>query len=369
MPLLFEPLPIGGVTLRNRIGLSPMCQYSAVEGLAEDWHQIHLGRYAAAGLGLITVEATHVTRPGRITPGCLGLWTDEQGEALARIVRTIKKIDPEVKLGIQLAHSGRKGSADVPWKGGKPLTGAAAWTTVAPSALPHDQGWPEPRALEESEMKDILAAFVAAAKRALAAGFDVIELHGAHGYLLHSFVSPASNRRSDGYGGTRAARMRFPLEVAAAVRAIVPKDRALGMRISGNDYLGDEGMSVADAVAFARELKGLGADFLDVSGGGIWPSKMKVQVGPGYQVPWAERVKAEVGLPTFTVGMILDGRQANEIVASGKADAVMVGRALLNDPLWPWRAADALGATTFHPLPYFRGRKIGADPLQPMPKR
>jgi 2,4-dienoyl-CoA reductase-like NADH-dependent reductase (Old Yellow Enzyme family) len=369
MPSLFDPLPIGGLSLRNRIGLSPMCQYSAVEGVANEWHEVHLGRYAAAGLGLIMVEATHVTRPGRITPGCLGLWTDEQGEALARIVRRIRRIDPEVKLGIQLAHAGRKGSADLPWKGGKPLKGDEAWQTVAPSALPHDEGWPVPHALDEGEMTAIRDAFVASARRALAAGFDVVELHGAHGYLIHTFVSPASNKRSDAYGGTREKRMRFPLEIAAAVRAVWPKDRAFGARISGNDYLGEEGMSVADAVAFARELKGLGAEFLDVSGGGILPSRMKVQVGPGYQVPSAERVKAEIGLPTFTVGMILDGRQANEIVATGKADAVMIGRALLNDPLWPWRAADALSATVFHPLPYWRGRKIGADPLQPMPKR
>lgn len=369
MPTLFDPLPLGPLILRNRIGLSPMCQYSAVEGVANDWHFIHLGRYAAAGLGLITVEATHVTRPGRITPGCLGLWTDEQGEALARIVRAIRSIDPEVKLAIQLAHSGRKGSADLPWKGGKPLKGTEAWQTVAPSALPHDEGWPVPRALEDAEMKVILAAFVAAAKRAMAAGFDAIELHGAHGYLIHTFVSPASNRRTDAWGGSREARLRFPLEIAAAVRAVVPRDKALGARISGNDYLGDQGMGVTDAVAFARALKDAGVDYLDVSGGGILPSKMQLRVGPGYQVPWAERIRAEIGLPTFTVGMILDGAQANEVVATGRADAVMIGRAMLNDPLWPWRAADALGTTAFHPLPYWRGRRIGADPLQPMPKR
>ena len=356
MPSLFEPLQIGPLTLRNRIGLSPMCQYSAVEGVANDWHRIHLARYAAAGLGVMFVEATHVTRQGRITPGCLGLWTDEQGEAIAGILKVIRGIDPEVKLGIQLAHSGRKGSADLPWKGGKPLQDGTAWETVAPSALPHDEGWPVPRALETGELKAIVEAFVASAKRALAAGFDVVELHGAHGYLIHTFLSPVSNHRTDAYGGTREKRMRFPLEVASAVRAIWPKDRAFGLRLSGQDYL-DGGMTVDDTVAFARELKGIGADFLDISGGGIWPSKLKVTVGPGYQVPSAERVKAEIGLPTFSVGMILDGKQADEIVSSGKADAVLVGRGHLREPFWVWRAAEALGVKHFCPPQYLRSHE------------
>ncbi len=361
MPSLFDSLAVGGLALRNRIGLSPMCQYSAVEGVANDWHQAHLGRYAAAGLGVIFTEATHVTRPGRITPGCLGLWTDEQGTAIARILKVIRGIDPEVKLGIQLAHSGRKGSADLPWKGGKPLNDGSAWETVAPSALPHDEGWPTPRALDAGELPGIVDAFVASARRALAAGFEMMELHGAHGYLIHTFLSPISNHRTDAYGGTREKRMRFPLEVAAAVRKIWPKDKAFGLRLSGQDYL-DGGMTVDDTVAFAHELKGIGVDFLDISGGGIWPSKLKVTVGPGYQVPSAERVKAEIGLPVFAVGMILDGRQADDIVQAGKADGVLVGRGHLREPFWVWRAAEALGAKHFCPPQYLRaGERPGAN--------
>jgi len=361
MPSLFDPLPVGGLTLRNRIGLSPMCQYSAVEGMPNDWHQTHLGRFAAAGLGVIFTEATHVTRDGRITPGCLGLWTDEQGEGLKRILHFIRSVDPEVKLGIQLAHSGRKGSADLPWKGGHPLKDETAWEQVAPSALPHDEGWPTPRALDAGELPGLVEAFVASAKRALAAGFEMMELHGAHGYLIHTFLSPVSNHRTDAYGGTREKRMRFPLEVASAVRQVWPKDKAFGLRLSGQDYL-DGGMTVDDTVAFAKELKGIGVDFFDISGGGIWPSKLKVKVGPGYQVPSAERVKAEVGVPTFTVGMILDGPQAEEIVRSGKADAVLVGRAHLREPFWVWRAAETLGATHFTPPQYLRaGESAGAS--------
>lgn len=368
MPSLFEPLQIGGLTLRNRIGLSPMCQYSAVEGVPNEWHQTHLGRYAAGGLGVIFTEATHVSRTGRITPGCLGLWNDEQGAELARILRFIRSVDPEVKLGIQIAHSGRKGSADLPWKGGKPLTDGTAWQQVAPSALPHDEGWPAPRALDAGELPGIVDEFVGSAKRALAAGFEMAELHGAHGYLIHSFLSPISNHRTDAYGGTREKRMRFPLEVASAVRKIWPKDKAFGLRLSGQDYL-DGGMTVDDTVAFAKELKGIGVDFFDISGGGIWPSKMKIShlVGPGYQVPSAERVKAEVGLPTFAVGMILDGKQADEVIQTGKADAVLVGRAHLREPFWAWRAAEALGVKGFVPPQYLRAAERGVH--TPRPKR
>jgi 2,4-dienoyl-CoA reductase-like NADH-dependent reductase (Old Yellow Enzyme family) len=359
MPALFRPLTIGGTTLRNRILMSPMCQYSAVDGAPTEWHFVHLGRYAAAGLGLVMTEATHVAAEARITPGCLGLWTDAHESALARILRFLRGIDPELRAGVQLAHAGRKGATDLPWRGGKPLA-AGAWETVAPSAIPHDEGWPAPRALDAGELPAIAAQFAAAAARALRAGFDVVELHAAHGYLLHEFLSPFSNRREDGYGGTRAKRMRFPLEVAAAVRAVWPRERALGMRITGSDHIGEAGLTAEDAAAFASELKSIGLDFVDVSSGGI-SMKQKIALGPGYQVPLARRVRAESGLTTIAVGMILEGPQAERIVAEGDADAVMLARALLNDPLWAWRAADALGGTVFCPPQYLRGRRVGVE--------
>lgn len=359
MSQLFSPITLADVTLPNRLVLSPMCQYSAEDGVPNDWHRIHLGRYAAAGLGLILTEATHVSRRGRITPGCAGIYSDAHEAAFAGIVKELKAFGPAA-VGIQLAHAGRKGSAHRPWDGGKPLVGAEAWTTEAPSALPFDEGWHVPEALDQEGLARVKAEFIQAARRADRAGFDVIELHGAHGYLLHEFCSPISNQRTDGYGGDRDKRFRFPLEVFEAVRSVWPREKALGMRITGSDWMGEAGLGVEDTVALASELKALGADFVDVSSGGVSP-KQKIAVGPGYQTGFAAEVKRRVGLPVMTVGMITEARQAEAIVAEGTADMVAMARALLNDPFWAWRAADALGGTIAVPNQYLRGRRVGVD--------
>lgn len=357
MPHLFEPLALRSVTLPNRIVLSPMCQYSAVEGLATDWHMVHLGRYATAGLGLLIIEATHVSAVGRITPRCLGLYTDEHEAALTRIVAFMKAQGPAA-VGVQLAHAGRKASSDMPWKGVKPAEAHEAWQAVAPSAIPpFEEGWPTPTALDEAGIAEIREQFVTAARRAHRVGFDVCELHGAHGYLMHSFLSPISNKRTDRYGGSLQNRMRFPLEVVEAVRAVWPEDKPLIVRVSASDHMGEEGLTIADTVVFAHELKARGVDMVDCSSGGVSP-KQKIELKPGYQVPYAEAVKRETGLPTIAVGLIADPRHADSIVREGKADAVALARALLNDPFWAWRAADALGAEVAVPNPYLRGRKL-----------
>lgn len=357
---LFTPLKIGGLELVNRIMLSPMCQYSAEDGVPNDWHFVHLGRYAAAGLGLIMVEATHVSARGRITPGCLGLWNDAQEAALARIVGHLKRYG-RTPVAIQLAHAGRKASTAVPWQGGKPLDGPIAWTTEAPSAVPVEEGAPVPEALDAAGLDRIEAEFVSAARRAVRAGFDAIELHAAHGYLLHEFLSPVSNRRTDDWGGDAERRRRYPLRVLAAVRAALPDRIPVGVRISATDWLGAEGFEPPEAIEFARAARDLGCAFVDVSSGGISP-RQRVVTGPGYQVPFAAAVKAATGLPTIAVGLITDPHQAEAIVAEGRADLVALGRGLLNDPFWAWRAADALGGTVVPPDPYLRGRRMGADP-------
>ncbi|MBL8671563.1 MAG: NADH:flavin oxidoreductase/NADH oxidase [Alphaproteobacteria bacterium] len=359
---LFSPITLGGVTLPNRVVLSPMCQYSAVEGVANDWHVIHLGRYAASGLGLIITEATHVSREGRITPGCLGLYTDAQEAALKGIVASLKR-HGKSPVGTQLAHAGRKGSAEEPWRGGKALAGAEAWQTLSASALPHDTGWHVPKAMDEADIARVTREFADSAKRADRAGFDLVELHGAHGYLLHQFASPHSNKRTDKYGGSFENRMRFPLQVFDAVRAVWPKAKALGMRITGSDWTPGEGLTPEDAVALAKILKDRGCDFVDVTGGGV-SMQQKIALGPGYQVPFAAEVKKRTGIPTMAVGMITDPHQAQAIVAEGRADMVALARAMLYDPLWTWHAADALGASVFTPNPYLRGRA----PTAPIPR-
>ena len=356
MPHLFEPLALRSVTLPNRIVLSPMCQYSSVDGHASDWHQVHLGRYAAAGLGLIITEATHVSAIGRITPGCLGLYKDAHEQELAKIVRFIKDTGTAA-VGIQLAHAGRKASMSPPWKGVKPASASAGWTAVGPSAIAFDEGWQIPKALDEEGLDRIVQEFVAAAERSLRAGFDVCELHGAHGYLMHEFLSPISNRRNDAYGGSRENRMRFPLRVFEAVRAVWPKERVLAVRLSATDYMGEEGWTLEDAIAFSHELKARGVDLIDVSGGGSSP-KQKLELKPGYQVPFAEAIKKATGVPTIAVGLITKPEQAEAILAEGRADAVAMARVLLNDPFWAWRAADALGAEVAVPNQYLRGRKL-----------
>ena len=354
MSMLFSPLKVGGLALANRIAVSPMCQYSAEEGSATGWHLQHLGSLSLSGAGLLTVEATAVEPEGRITQGCLGLYSEENERALETALKLCRRWGA-ARLGIQLAHAGRKASAKVPWKGGGPLgAGEDAWQTVAPSAIPFGEGWPAPRALDGAGMARIAVAFAAAARRALRLGFDLVELHGAHGYLLHSFLSPIANRREDEYGGSLENRMRFPLEVAAAVRAVWPRDKALGMRITGQDWVAG-GLTVEDAAVFAGELARLGFDYVCVSSGGVSPAA-RISVGLGYQAPFAASVRQRVGIPVQAVGMIVAPRQAEAILAEGKADWVALARAFLDDPRWGWHAADALGGEIAPPPQYERAR-------------
>ncbi len=350
--VLFTPLRLAGLELENRIVVSPMCQYSADDGAASDWHMTHLGMLANSGAGLLVVEMTDVERDGRITPGCLGLYSDACETALARVIKHCRRIG-SAKIAIQLAHAGRKGSTSRPWEGGQPFKpGNGAWETIAPSAVPFGEGWPAPRAMTADDMTRVREAFVSAAKRALRIGFDAIEMHMAHGYLLHSFVSPISNKRTDGYGGKLEARMRFPLEVAKAVRAVVPKATPIAARMTGSDWM-EGGLTPDDAVAFAKALKGAGLDYVDVSSGGI-ALETKPPAEPGFNAPIAERVRREAGIPARTVGLIFRPEQAEAIVASGKADMVALARAMLDDPHWAWHAAIELGAEVKRPPQYQR---------------
>ncbi|MFN4089126.1 MAG: NADH:flavin oxidoreductase/NADH oxidase [Alphaproteobacteria bacterium] len=351
---LFQPIRLRGLELPNRIVVAPMCQYSADNGSATDWHMMHIGGYALSGTGLFIIEATGVSPEGRITPDCLGLWSDENEAALGRVLAAARRYG-NTPIGIQLGHAGRKASSQAPQKGGKPLLPGdeGAWGTVAPSAVPFGEGWHTPAALDRAGMDAVVADFVAAARRADRVGIDLIELHGAHGYLLSSFLSPIANRRNDEYGGSLENRMRFPLEVFDAVRAVWPEAKPLGMRFNGTDW-DQSGFGPDDAVAFAAALKARRCDFVDISGGGN--SLPRIPVGPGYQVPFAARVKAETGLPTMAVGMIREPAYAEEIVASGQADMVALARGMLYEPRWAWRAAEELGATAAYPPQYERGR-------------
>ncbi|MBL9215886.1 MAG: NADH:flavin oxidoreductase/NADH oxidase [Opitutaceae bacterium] len=340
MSHLFAPFPLRSVTLRNRIGVSPMCMYSAVEGVTNDWHLVHLGARAAGGAGLVIAEATAVLPEGRITPGCAGLWSDAQAEALARINRFLKA--QGAVPGVQLAHAGRKASAAVPWEGGAHLPNAAGgWDTVAPSAVAFGDSLPKvPAALDEAGIARVQEAFVAAAQRALAAGCEWLELHSAHGYLSHQFLSPLSNRRSDRYGGGFENRIRFLVETARAVRRAWPDRLPLTARLSCTDWT-DGGWTLDESVELARKLKGEGVDLIDCSSGGNVPTA-KIPVGAGYQVPLAERVRREAGIATAAVGLITEPMQADQIVRNGQADVVLLAREFLRDPNWPLRAARAL---------------------------
>ncbi|MBX9945354.1 MAG: NADH:flavin oxidoreductase/NADH oxidase [Reyranella sp.] len=367
---LFTPVQFGGVTLPNRIVVSPMCQYAAVDGSAQPWHQVHYGMLAMSGAGLLCLEATHVEREGRITQGCLGLYSDENEAALKPIVDWVRAWMPHVKLGIQLAHAGRKASAQRPWRGGGPLTQADApdlpWTTYGPSALPYDPAtkWHTPVALDGAGLKRVKQAFVDATLRSLRLGFDLVEVHGAHGYCLSQFLSPLSNQRTDEYGGTMEKRRRFPLEVFEAVRRVWPKDKALGIRLSAVEWV-EGGVTIEDTIETARQLKALGCDFIDASSGGNSPAQ-KIQIGPGYQVPFAARIRKEAGIKTWAVGIITEPEQAERIVASGEADCTVHARSFLVDPRWAWNAARALGVETPPlPLPAARGGSILAFKPQP----
>ena len=360
---LFTPVELGGVTLPNRIVVSPMCQYSAVDGSAQPWHQVHYGMLAMSGAGLLCLEATHVEREGRITQGCLGLYSDENEAALKPVIDWVRGWMPEVKLGVQLAHAGRKASAQRPWKGGGPLTQADApdlpWTTYGPSALAYDpeKNWHVPVALDAVGLKRLKEAFVSAAERSLRLGFDVVELHGAHGYCLNQFLSPLSNHRTDEYGGTAEKRRRFPLEVFEAVRRIWPAEKALGVRLSAVEWV-EGGITLEDTVETARQLKALGCDFVDVSSGGNAPGQ-KLLVGPGYQVPFSARVRKEAGIKTWAVGLITEPEQAERIIAAGEADCTAHARPFLLDPRWAWNAARTLGVEPPSlPLPAVRATTI-----------
>ncbi len=353
MAKLFEPLDIGPITVPNRIAVAPMCQYSAWDGCASDWHAHHWPTLAMSGAGLVMIEMTDVERRGRITHGCLGLYSDDNERAFARTLAAARAVAlPGVKFGVQIAHAGRKGSTRKPWDGGTPLqAGEDPWTTASASAIPFNDGWPEPEPLSPADLEKLAQAFAATARRAERAGIDLIELHMAHGYLLHQFLSPIANRRSDAYGDP----MAFPLMVAAAVKAAVSDRVALGARITGSDW-SEEGIKPADAVRLARELERAGFHYVDVTSGGIHP-RITVPVKPGYQVPFAEEVKRSAGLVTRAVGLIVDAAQAEEIVASGRADQVAIGRGLLDNPRWGWHAAEKLGVKLDLPPQYVRAGK------------
>jgi NADPH2 dehydrogenase len=349
---LFSPISLAGLQLANRIVVSPMCQYSADDGCASEWHLIHLGQLAMSGAGMVVVEATHVERHGRITHGCLGLFSEHNEAALARVIAAARRAGAAA-FGVQLAHAGRKASSQRPWEGGRALPDAQdAWPTIAPSAIPFGDGWHTPREATEADIDRVRDAFVNAAARALRIGFDSIELHMAHGYLLHEFMSPLSNKRTDRYGGSFENRMRFPLSVARAVRAAVPRAVPLGARITGSDWR-EGGLTPDDAVAIARALKAEGLDFVDISSGGV-AADIRTPTEPGYNVPIAARVKREAGIATRTVGLIVAPEQAEAVVANGEADMVAMARAMLDDPHWPWHAAKALGAEVSRPVQYER---------------
>src|SRR3954469_435584 len=353
VPKLFTPLELGGVTLPNRIVISPMCQYQADDGCMSDWHLVHLGQLSYSGAGLMMIEATHVTREGRITHGCAGIYNEHNEAALSRVINACRRLGKN-PIGIQLAHAGRKASSQVPWEGREWLRAdQSPWITVAPSALPYSQGWHVPHELSVDEIRREVEAFVAAAVRSRRIGFDVVELHSAHGYLLHQFLSPLSNQRKDAYGTNR---LKFPLEVAAAVRESWPKERCLGARISANDWA-DGGLGPDDAVVYAKELKRIGFDYVCVSTGGLVATQKLPPSGPGYQVAFADKVKRAVPeIKVRAVGMIAEPDQAEEIVASGKADMVAMARAFLDNPRWPWHAAERFGVKIDYPPSYARSR-------------
>lgn len=346
---LLTPLTLRSLTLRNRIAMSPMCQYCAEDGLANDWHLVHLGSRAVGGTGLVMVEATAVTAQGRITPGDLGLWHDDHIEPLARIRRFVES--QGAVPAIQLAHAGRKASTDVPWNGGKPLAaGNGAWQTVGPSALPFSDHHPTPQALSEDDIAVTARQFLAATRRALAAGFKVIELHAAHGYLLHSFLSPLSNQRSDRYGGSFDNRVRLLVEVATQMREMIPAELVLFVRISATDWV-DGGWNIDESVELSRRLRAAGIDLIDCSSGGVMPVA-KIPVGPGYQTPFASRIKLEAGIATGAVGLVTEPLQANEIIAHCDADLVFLGRELLRNPYWAHRAYSELNEEPNWPPQY-----------------
>jgi 2,4-dienoyl-CoA reductase-like NADH-dependent reductase (Old Yellow Enzyme family) len=355
MSHLFQPLDIGHLALHNRIIIAPMCQYSASDGTPGDWHLIHLGHLALSGAGMLIVEATAVSPEGRITPSDLGLYSDANEKGLARILEAVRK-HSAIKVGMQLAHAGRKASSQAPWRGGAQIRPdePGGWMAVAPSALPHSPQEVAPQALDARGLAQVRDDFAAAARRAARLGLDGLEIHAAHGYLLHQFLSPLANQRSDDYGGSLANRMRFPLEVFERVRDAFPPDKPVWARISATDWV-PGGWDIEGTVALSQALKERGCAAIHVSSGGVSPQQV-IQLGPGYQVPYAHQVKAAVGLPTIAVGLITEPEQAEAIIANGEADAVSLARAMLYDPRWPWHAAATLGAKVPAPPQYWRSQ-------------
>ena len=354
MSTLFSPIRLRDLALPNRIMVAPMCQYSAENGEANDWHFTHINSLALSGAAMFCIEATHVEAIGRITPGCLGLWNDATEAALKPILASVRKFS-KIAVAMQLAHAGRKGSSHKPWDGGQqiPLEGGG-WQTEGPSDVPHKEGELPPRALDAQGLQRVRQAFVDAAGRAMRLNIDAIEVHSAHGYLLHQFLSPIANKRTDQYGGSLQNRMRYPLEVFDAVRAVVPAGKPVGVKVSATDWV-EGGWDIEQTIEFARELKKRGVDWVDVSSAGVSPSQ-KIPLSPGYQVPFAEAVKKATGVTTMAVGLITEARQAEDIVASGKADMVALARGMLYDPRWAWHAAAELGGQVSVPPPYWRSQ-------------
>lgn len=352
-PRLFTPLKLRGLEIRNRIFVSPMCQYSSTDGLANEWHQVHLGSRAVGGAGLVMTEAAGVCPEGRISPQDLGIWNDGQADALRPIAAFLRAHG--ATPAIQLAHAGRKASTAPPWEGGGPVAHAqGGWTPFGPSPLPFAEGYPMPQALDEAGIEAVVEQFAAAARRALAAGFEVAEVHMAHGYLLHSFLSPLSNRRDDAWGGSLDNRMRLPLAVARVVREAWPQELPVFVRISASDWV-EGGWDLAQSVIFAERLKELGIDLVDCSSGGLVPDA-KIPAAPGFQTPFAHTVRERTGIATGAVGMITAPEQAEHLLVTGQADAVFLARQLLRDPYWPLHAARTLGAQIEWPQQYERAR-------------
>ena len=354
MSALFTPIKLRGLNLANRIMVAPMCQYSAVNGEATDWHFTHINSLALSGAAVFCIEATAVEATGRITPGCLGLYNDATEAALKPILASVRKRSKAAVM-MQLAHAGRKASSHTPWEGGQLIpVSEGGWRPEGPSAIPHKEGETPPVAFDAAGLVRVREAFVAATKRTERLGIDAIEVHSAHGYLLHQFLSPISNQRTDQYGGSLQNRMRFPLEVFDAVRAAFPHDKPVGIRVSSTDWV-EGGWDLAQTIEFAQELKKRGVDWIDASSGGVSP-RQKIPLGPGYQVPFAQAIREATGLTTIAVGLITEPKQAEEIIASGKADMVALARAMLYDPRWGWHAAAELGGEVFAPPQYWRSQ-------------
>jgi 2,4-dienoyl-CoA reductase-like NADH-dependent reductase (Old Yellow Enzyme family) len=367
MSTLFSPLSIGKLTLPNRIVIAPMCQYSARDGAATDWHEIHLGHLALSGAGLLIIEATAVEPEGRISPDDLGLWSDQTEQALARVLAAVRRYSP-MAIAIQLAHAGRKASTRAPWEGGQSIpVHDGGWAPYAPSPLKFAEHDEQPIALDAAGLKRVRECFAQATRRADRLGIDAIEIHAAHGYLLHQFLSPLSNQRQDAYGGSLPNRLRFPLEIYDIVRANFSADKPIGVRVSATDWV-DGGWDLEQTVVLTQELKRRGCDFIDVSSGGLSPLQ-KITLGPGYQVPFAERIKRDGGIATMAVGLITEPEQAEEIVAGGQADMVALARGILYNPRWPWHAAARLGGHVDAPPQYFRSQPREVKSLFKDPQR